>query len=177
MAGRGARKEARAVIEAFEEAMEVYGEILLKWQRALGDFKSTTELNPADTNAIHNAEVVEKAIAKLVDSIRKMQQAMMPMPMPGNMPSFSQVMDQLKERIPGGMIPPGGEGDDDDDLLPSFLRGLKEGPSKQGEEKPLTLSPDEAGDLLRGLRLNEKQGLPIGGNEQGKPANREGRNW
>ena len=33
--------------------MELHGAALLRWQRAAGDFKSSVELNPADTNAQH----------------------------------------------------------------------------------------------------------------------------
>ena len=71
--GRGARRELRDAEKAVQAAMETYGKTLQKWQRAADDFKSAAELNPADTNAARNAEIVERGIAKLVDSLRKMQ--------------------------------------------------------------------------------------------------------
>ena len=74
-AGRGVRKEMRAASAAVQRAMEAHGKTLLKWRRALSDFKSAAELNPADTNAVRNAEIVEQAIARLVDSMREMQQS------------------------------------------------------------------------------------------------------
>jgi hypothetical protein len=77
--GRGVRKELKAAAAAVRRALELHGAALRKWQRALGDFKSAAELNPADTNARHNAEIVERAIAKLVDSIVEMQQVAMGM--------------------------------------------------------------------------------------------------
>jgi len=93
LAGRGARHGLRDAEKAVQSAMETYGKTLLKWQRAADDFKGAAELNPADTNATHNAEIVERGIAKLVDELNKMQQmmgagrGMMPMQMPmGQMP-------------------------------------------------------------------------------------------
>ena len=72
--GRGERHELRYAEKAVQAAMETYGKTLQKWQRAADDFKSAVELNPADTNAARNAEIVEQGIAKLVDSLQKMQQ-------------------------------------------------------------------------------------------------------
>ena len=40
------------------------------------DFQSALELNPADTNALHNAQVVERAIAELVIAARLQRMAM-----------------------------------------------------------------------------------------------------
>src|SRR5262249_23602634 len=67
MQGRGARKELKAAAEAVKRAMDSYGAVLSKWQRASGDFKSAYELRPADSDARLNAEVVDRSIAKLVD--------------------------------------------------------------------------------------------------------------
>ncbi|HMP84307.1 MAG TPA: VWA domain-containing protein [Verrucomicrobiota bacterium] len=174
-AGRGARREARAVIEAFNRAMETHGATLRKWTRSLGDFKSAAELNPADTNAVHNARVVELAIEKLLDEMRQMQQAMMPMP--GGASQFNQMMNDLKGQIPADMMPPGAPGDDDEDMPSPFQFGRQEGAGREGEEREMPLTPDEAGDLLQGLKLNEKHGLPGGMDRQGKPIDRTGRNW
>ena len=72
--GRGARRELRDAQKAVQAAMETYGKTLQKWQRAADDFKSAAELNSADTNAARNAQIVERGIAKLVDSLRQMQE-------------------------------------------------------------------------------------------------------
>ncbi|TAK90875.1 MAG: VWA domain-containing protein [Verrucomicrobia bacterium] len=166
LAGRGARKEVRAAGEAYRRAMELYGATLRKWQRSLGDFRSAAELNPADTNATHNAEIVERHIAKLIDSIRQLQQAMMPMM--GGRSRLSEAMKQLKGKIPAEKMPPGAPGDDEDDDVPlDGLRGLQEGPSKEGREMELMLSPEEAGRLLDGLRGGAGKRLPFGDSEGG----------
>ena len=75
MRGRGARKELKAATEAVRRALQVHGAALTKWERSSGDFKSTLELNSADADARHNAEVLDRCIAKLVDSVRELQQS------------------------------------------------------------------------------------------------------
>ena len=174
IAGRGARKEIRAATEAIARAMESYGKTLLKWRRALGDFRSAAELNPGDTNAIENARTVERAIAKLVDSLHEMQQMAMAM---GNSHSrLNGLLQQLKGRIPADMMPPGGAGDDDEDLPIDFLRGQMEGQGETGQEMEMRMSPEEAGQVLEGLQLDGKL-LPMTDGETGKPKNRPMRPW
>jgi hypothetical protein len=172
--GRGARKELRAATEAVRRALEIHGVALRKWQRALGDFDSAAELKPADTNAQRNAEIVERAIAKLVDSIREMQQAAMSM---GECSQrLGDQLKQLKGQIPAPLMPPGAAGDEEEDGRPwKPKEGDQEGPSKDGEE--ISLSPEEAGWLLEGFRLDGERRLPMGQGEQVEPKNRAGRNW
>lgn len=187
--GKGARKELRAAYEAVYRAMEQHGKTLEKWRRALGDFRSTAELNPADTNALHNAEVVEKAIAELVDSLRQTQQ--MALKCSGGCNKLGDVLSQLKGRIPKEMMPPGAAGDDgeedepgkdgkkDDSGEPKLedLVGMKEAGTKDGQEMEVSLSPDEAGRLLDGFKLGGNRRLPMNGTETGQPRDRKLRNW
>ena len=98
--GRGVRHELRDAEKAVQAAMETYGNTLRKWRRAADDFKSAAELNPADTNAARNAEIVEQHIAKLVDSLQKMQQ--MAGAMAGQHQQMNDLLSQLKGRIPEG---------------------------------------------------------------------------
>ena len=176
MNGRGARKELRAATEAVRRALEAHGKTLLKWRRALGDFKSAAELNPADTNAVRNAEIVAQAIAKLVDSLREMQQ--MTMPMAGAQGKLNELLQQLKGRIPAPNMPPGAPGDDGEEEMPmESLKGLKEqGQTEGGKEMEIGLSPEEAARLLDGVQPDGKL-LPMGPGEQGKPRDRKGRTW
>ncbi len=181
LAGRGARKEMRAALAAVQHAMEAHGKTLVKWQRALNDFKSAAELNPADTNAVRNAEIVEQAIAKLVDSLREMQQSAQGL---GQTQSqLGDLLKQLKGRIPGANMPPGapGEGDDEEEgdgkgMSPEALAGLKESATGDGQEMDLNISPEQAGQMLGGIQSGGKL-LPMGQGENGKPKDRSGRNW
>jgi len=176
MDGRGARKELRAATEVVRRAMEAHGKTLLKWRRSLGDFKSAAELNPEDPNATRNAEIVAQAIARLVDSMRELQQ--MAMPMAGAQSKLGEVLQKLKGRIPAPNMPPGAPGEDGDEEMPmESLRGQKEqGQSEGGKEMELPLSPDEAARLLDGVQPDGKL-LPMGQGEQGKPRDRKGKTW
>jgi tetratricopeptide (TPR) repeat protein len=173
--GRGARKELKAATQAVRRALQVHGAALTKWERSSGDFKSTLELNSADADARHNAEVLDRCIAKLVDSVRELQQSANGL---GNqMQQLGDLLKQLKGRIPAPDMPPGAAGDDDDDeeqpLGPK--PGQEEGPTKEGRE--MALSPEQAGWLLEGYRLDSERRLPMGGMLPGEPKDRSRPTW
>jgi len=177
LAGHSARHDLREAEKAVSAAMETYGKTLLKWQRADSDFKSTAELNPADTNATHNAEVVERDIARLIDQIRRMQE-MMGM-MGKQRQDLGKLMGKLKGQIPAPDAPPGGAGDDDDEdgVQPGSLAGQKENASHGGDQMQMPLSPEQAGQILDGLSLDSSRRLSIS-DQQGQPQpDRKGRNW
>lgn len=189
MRGKGVRKEMRAAYDAVRRALELHGKTLEKWRRSLGDFRGTAELNPADTNALHNAQIVERAIAELVDSVRQSQ--MVALQCSGSCSKLGDLLSQLKGKIPADQMPPGAKGDGDPDEdgegEPQLeeLAGMKEGESKDGREMEQSLSPDEAGNLLDGFKLGGNRRLPMGqgdrgrevGTEQGKPKDRKLRDW
>jgi tetratricopeptide (TPR) repeat protein len=182
LAGRGARKEMRAATKAVERAMAQYGKTLIKWRRALNDFKGAAELNPADTNAAHNAEIVDQSIARLVDRLREMQKVATKLG--GKKSELDKLMKQLKGKIPAPDMPPGAPGgekdeDGDDGKLPSpeSLTGLEESDKGGGgQELSLKISPEQAGQLMNSLQPDGKQ-LPMGQGELGMPKNRSGRSW
>lgn len=166
LSGRGARREFREALKAVKKGVEAHAETLLKWRRALGDFRSAAELNPADTNAVHNAELVEREIARLIDSLREMMQ------LAGMMGEMSQelkgLMEQLKGMIPMENMPPGAPGDDGEEVLPESLRGREEDTGKEGREMEQPLSPEEAGRLLDGMQLDGGRKLPMSGRDTGE---------
>jgi hypothetical protein len=182
IAGRGTRREMQAATKAVQRAMEQYGRTLSKWRRSLSDFQSAAELNPADTNAVHNAEVAAQAIAKLVDSLREMQQAAGNLS--GKQNDLGNLLKQLKGKIPAANMPPGAsggeaedEGDGGDQPSPESLSGLKEARTGDtGQDAGLKISPEEAGALMNGIQPDGKQ-LPMGPGDLGQPKNRSGRIW
>jgi tetratricopeptide (TPR) repeat protein len=174
--GRGARHELRAAEKAVADAMAVYGNTLHEWQRADDDFKSAAELNPADTNAVYNAEVVEQSIARLVDIVRKMQD--MAGLLAGKRGQLGQMMSKMKGQMPGFNAPPGGPGDDgEDDITPGSLTGMKENASREGGQMQAPISPDQAAQMLNNLPLDSTHRLPMDGQQEAKPGDRNGRNW
>lgn len=173
--GRGVRRELKAATKAVKKAMEVYGTALRKWRRASDDFKSALELNPADADARHNADVVDRCIAKLVDSLHELEQAANAMG--DKQEKLAEKMEQLKGRIPAPDMPPGAAGDDEEeeDMPMGPEQGQKEGPTKEGEE--MSVSPEQAGWILDGFKLDGERRLPMGDGEPTPPRDRNRPTW
>ena len=81
-------------------------------------------------------------------------------------------------------MPPGAPGDDEEEEDGGFsleeLKDRKESPGESGEEREQALSPDEAGRLLDGLRLDGSRRLPMTPEptgQPGKPRDRKLRDW
>ncbi len=178
--GRGAKRELRAAEKVVKTALETFGKTLSKWTRAADDFHGAAELNPADTNAQHNAEVVERDIALLIDSLRKMQE--MAADMAGKKEGLDKTLSKLKGQIPAPDAPPGENGEDGEEdqkgVKPESLAGKEEGAGREGDQVPTPLSPEVAGQILDGLSVDGTRRLPMGGDKQGTPSkDKNGRNW
>ena len=179
MHGRGVRKELKAATEAVRRALAVHGAALARWERASGDFKSVVELKNSDAdaqyNAKYNAKVVDRSIAKLVDSLHEMQQCANGMCDKGG--ALGEKLKQLKGRIPGRDMPPGAAGEDEEDEDFPFgpQPGQTEGPSKEGKE--MTLSQEQAGWVLDGFKLDGERRLPMGQGEVAEPKDRKRPTW
>ena len=175
--GRGARHELREAEKAVQSAMETYGKTLQKWQRAADDFKGAAELNPADTNATRNAELVEHQMAKLIDQLNQMQA--MAGAMGKQKQDLGKLLGQLKGQMPAPNAPPGAAGDDEDEdnPQPDSLAGKKENGSRDGDQMQVPLSPESAGQILDGLSLDGTRRLAMSDQQGTPPKDRKGRNW
>jgi hypothetical protein len=173
--GRGARKELKAATQAVRTALRYHGAALSKWQRSSSDFKSTVELSPTDKEAQQNADTVDRYIAKLIDSIRELEQ--MAQTLGNKADELKEKLTQLKGRIPAPDMPPGASGDDEEDEeMPNGQKPeQKEAEGKQGEE--MSLSPEEAGWLLNGFKLDSEHRLPMGQESTAPPKPHSGRTW
>jgi tetratricopeptide (TPR) repeat protein len=169
--GRGVRRELKAATKAVKRAMETHGTALAKWQRSSGDFKSTVELDKEDKDAEQNAEIVDRCIAKLIDSLRELEQIAMAMGNKGD--ELKEKMQALKGKIPAPDMPPGAPGDDDEDE--DMPQGPKEGPTKEGEET--ALSPEQAAWLLEGFQLDSERRLPMGQQTTADPKGKNRKPW
>ena len=179
MQGRGVRKELRSATEAMRRALELYGSALRRWQRALGDFHSAAELDSSDTNSVQNAKVVERAIAKLVDSILEMQRTSNAIGQQEK--QLAEQLKKLRGMIPKPMMPPGADGDEEEDgpdgdrPPPLPKPGEQEAPGKEGQEQQI--SAEQAGMLLEGFKLDGERRLPMGEGPEAPPKTPNRRNW
>jgi tetratricopeptide (TPR) repeat protein len=174
--GRGARKTLKEATAAVERALQTYRTVLGRWERASEDFKSAVEIHANhDAPAAENAEIVDRSIAKLVDSLKQMQMAQNGMGEKGK--ELNEKLQQLKGRIPAPNMPPGAEGDEEEDEeTPRGQKpGQREGATKEGKE--IALTPEQAGWLLDGFRLEGERRLPMGQGEEAKPKNNSGPTW
>jgi len=175
--GRGARREIKAATQAIRRALEVHGNVLTKWQRAAGDFKSAVELKPDYADAQHNADVVDRHIAKLVDSLREMQSAQTGLGQKAA--ELGAAMKALRGKMPGpspGPTPgPGGDEEEDEDAPFGPQPGMQEGLGREGKEIPI--SPEQAGQLLDGFKLGGNARLPLSPGNENPPKDRKGKNW
>jgi tetratricopeptide (TPR) repeat protein len=187
---RHLRHDLRSTQEQINTAIELYGQVLAKWQRAEDDFKSSNEMSPPDlasiensleinhTNAEFNAEIIQEHINRLLEQARKMQE-MMGM-MGKQKQDLGKILSKLKGQIPAPNAPPGAAGDDDEDepgMKPDSLAGQKENAARQGDQMQIPLSPDQAGQILDGLSLDGSRRLSMSDKEGRPPKNKNGRNW
>lgn len=173
--GRGVRRELKLATAAIRRAMEVHGKVLTKWQRASGDFKSALELKDDYADAWHNADVVDHHIAKLVDSLRDLQNAKNNLGQQTG--ALNEALKALKGKLPAPLGSPGpGEEDEEEDDAPLGPRpGMEEGAGRTGKE--MLISPEQAGRLLEGFKLGGDARLPMGQGNVGKPKDRKGQTW
>ena len=115
-------------------------------------------------------------MAKLIDSLRQLQQAAGAMGQKN--PDLGKKLKQLKGKIPAPDMPPGASGDDeeDEDTPKGPEPGDKENASKQGSEM-MSLSQEMAGWLLDSFKLDTERRLPMGGLETGEPKDRSRPTW
>ena len=175
--GRGKRRELKAAKEAVLQALQAHGATLAKWERASGDFKSAVELDSTQADARHNADVVDRQIARLVDRLRQLQKCCAACA--GKCDKLNSKLKQLKGRIPASQMPPGaGEDEDEDDLATQGPPpGQKEAPSREGKEQEARLSPEQAGWLLEGFKLDNERRLPMGQPAPAQPKDRSRKTW
>lgn len=140
--------------------------MLGKWQRASGDFKSAHELQASDQDARTNAEVVDRHIARLVDT----QQLMMKgeQALKQKRQELKEKMGKMKQKLPKEEQQKCSNGDEDEDDEEDGKKeppkepkdGQQEPKPKEGREVPLT--PEEAARLLDLLKLDANRKLPLG---------------
>src|SRR5206468_11596062 len=116
----------------------------------------------------------DRCIARLIDMIQQLQQ--LSNAMGQKQGDLGDKMKQLKGRMPDGQLPGGAGDEDEDEDSPSGIPpGQKEGPSKEGEQ--MSLSPEQAGWLLEGFKLDSERRLPMGQGPEAQPRDRNRPDW
>jgi Mg-chelatase subunit ChlD len=173
--GRGTRKELKSITQVVKRAMDTHSSVLLKWQRASGDFKSSYELNSFDPAAKTNADFVDSNIAQLIDMLQREQNASMALK--GESEKLKRMMADLKNRLPKDSEEAKDDvGDEEEDKKPNTpKKGDQEAPAQEGKEK--NMDREEAMRLIESLKLDANRKLPLGMEQTGTPKDNNGRNW
>jgi tetratricopeptide (TPR) repeat protein len=190
--GKRMQHELRSTEKIVQAAIETYGKVLAKWQRAADDFRSAKELNSNNSRtdtinakkaADQNKEIIEKQIAKLIDEMRRMQEMLGAMGKQKQ--DLGKLLGKLKGQIPAPNAPPGMAGEDGDsgdngsggEVQPDSLSGQEEGSARNGDQMQTPLSPEAAGQILDGLSIDGTRRLAMSDKQTSQPKDRKGRNW
>jgi len=90
------------------------------------------------------------------------------------------LLTKMKGQIPAANAPPGRAGEDDDEdqgITPDSLAGKKEGATRDGDQMQLSISPDQASQILNSLSLDGTRRLNMSDKEGTPSKNRNGRIW
>jgi len=177
MNGRATRKELRLANEDVQRAIDLYGAVLVRWRRSVGDFRSSNEL-VANVDARENAHTVERHIEELLKHKKQLEQQKQAMS--GMRSELKKKLAELKKKIPDGMIQPGeGDADEEDEEdeknKPKPDSGFQDRGGPEGDQRGIT--PEIAQQILEALGLTGDRKLPLGGEEQAKPRDRKGKDW
>ncbi len=174
MQGRPVRKQLRLAHEDVQRALDLYGAVLVRWRRSVGDFRSSDELKSSEDAQV-NARVVERHIEELLKHVKQLEQQKSQLGQ--TRAELKQKMAELKGKIPDELKQPG-EGEEDEDEeepgQPKPEPGMQRA-GNEGEKRGIT--PEIAQQILEALGLKGDRKLPIGGDEPSKPRDRKGKDW
>lgn len=174
LAGRPVRKQLRLAHEDVQRALDLYGAVLVRWRRSVGDFRSSDELR-ASEDATFNARVVERHIEELLKHVQELEKQKQMLG--GTRGELKEKMAELKSKIPEGMLQPG-QGDEEEEEEDGEQPKPEPGMQRAGEEgEKRGITPEIAQQILEALGLKGDRKLPIGGEEQTKPRDRKGKDW
>jgi hypothetical protein len=178
MNGRGSRKQMRLANEDVQRALDLYGAVLVRWRRSVGDFRSSDELL-ASVDARDNAKIVERYIEELLKHMEQLQKQKEALA--GIRAELKKKLAELRKKIPDGMLQPGqGEPDEEDEENEKTPAkpdsGWQDRAGREGDQRAIT--PEIAQQILEALGLTGDRKLPLGGDEQqARPRDRKGKDW
>jgi tetratricopeptide (TPR) repeat protein len=175
LSGRISRKELRLANEDVQRALDLYGSVLVRWRRSLGDFRSSDELKPDDDSKF-NARVVERRIEELLKKAKELEELREAL---GQMRAeLKEKLAELRSKIPDGMLPRGqgdDEEEDEDQSQPTPESGWQDQAGREGERRGIT--PEMAQQILEALGLTGDRKLPLGEGEKQPPRDPNAKDW
>jgi hypothetical protein len=188
MEARAARKQLRVTRDENTRELDLIGSALNRWRRSVGDFRSAVELNPANTDAAFNADVVERHIDELLNFKKKLEQEQDGVGKQRE--KLKDLMKKMRGKIPKEMQRGSDDEEDDEDEEEEKEQDQQRETAKQQQQRiggEREIDPD----MLRVLKEKlpqrtmsvgqegerEMQGFRPDGQKPGEPKGRKGRDW
>ncbi|MEO6740264.1 MAG: hypothetical protein ABIP20_08430 [Chthoniobacteraceae bacterium] len=180
MDARAARKELRFSRDETSRTLGLIGSALERWRRSVGDFHSALELDPANSDAKTNADIVERKIEELLKFKKQVEEQSEKTA--EEREKIKEAMKKMRGKIPEEMQRQSDDEEDDDDE--------KGEEPKPGEKQQQRLGSDRevSPDMARWLKETMKRRtMSLGTKQEGegfkpteeqrKPQQKKGRDW
>lgn len=162
--GMGTFRTIKQLIPKEEAMVAKRNAVIAAWTRSVGDFRGAHELDPADRQALANAESVEELLRALRRETHALEEAIAEQRR--KLDELRTVIRELIKRIPDDKLPQDAQGDDDDEnFLPPERQKPQQGGGgktkpRQGQEQKMT--EQEARGSLEGLKNEFGRKMPAG---------------
>jgi len=170
--GRGARKQLRLSNDELGRTLKLYASVVERWRRSIGDFQSSNELVSQNTDALFNAEIVERHLEKLLKIQKQLE--MQAEGVGKKREELKKMMAELKGKIPKEMQRQSDDEEEDEDEEdgkdPKAGQPQEQRLGNEGEITP------EMADWLKETMKQRKMSVDEAG-EPKQRKNRKGRDW
>lgn len=169
---RAARKQLRASRDANTRGLDLLGTALGKWRRSVGDFRSAAELEPVDSDAPFNADVVERHIQELLkfkEQVEKQAAEVEKM-----REELKKMMGKLRSKIPPEMMQEGDGEEEDEESEEEKGKNPKDKTGEKQEQRiggEREISPEMSKWLKEALKQRTMNITPDGQPAGGDPSN------
>ncbi len=171
---RAARKQLRASRDANTRALELLGTALEKWRRSVGDFRSAAELQPVDTDAPFNADVVERHIEELLKHKEQLEKQAAEVEKMRE--ELKKMMGKLRSKIPPEMMQEGDGEEEDEESEEEKGKNPKDKAGEKQEQRiggEREISPEMSKWLKESLKQRtmniNPNGQPVGSDLSNEP--------
>ena len=193
MEARSSRKQLRLARDENTRELDLLGSALSRWRRSVGDFRSAHELNPSDSEAAFNADVVERHIQELLKFKKKVEEQQEKIG--DQREKLTQTMKKMRGKIPKEMQRGSDdEEEDEEEEEPEQPREPPKGDKPTQQQQRIGGDREIDPDMLRVLKEKMPQrtmsvgqegeegppgprGSRPDGQKPGQPRGRKGKDW